>query len=110
MASSQEPLILRSADGDSRGAPRRTQGSAPAEGLAPPTKRVCVGVVAGAHGVRGAVRIKSFTAEPKDVARYGPLEDEAGQRQFKLHLAGAGKGVVVARINGVADRDQAEAL
>ena len=47
---------------------------------------VCVGVITGAHGVRGAVRIKSFTAEPEDVAGYGPLEDESGERRFELRL------------------------
>ena len=52
-------------------------------------KRVCVGVITGAHGVRGAVRIKTFTAEPADVAGYGPLEDESGERRFKLRLTGA---------------------
>jgi 16S rRNA processing protein RimM len=73
-------------------------------------KRVCVGVVAGAHGVRGALRIKSFTAEPEDIASYGPVEDERGQRQFTLQLIGSGKGVVIARIAGVDDRDRAEAM
>jgi 16S rRNA processing protein RimM len=75
-----------------------------------PEKRVCVGAIAGAHGVQGAVRIKSFTADPNDVARYGPLEDEAGERRFSLRLAGSAKGVVIARLKGVADRNQAEAL
>ena len=71
--------------------------------------RVCVGVVAGAHGVRGAVKIKSFTANPEDVARYGPLEDESGERSFTLRLTGAGKGVVIGHLSGIADRNQAEA-
>jgi 16S rRNA processing protein RimM len=73
-------------------------------------KRVCLGVVTGAHGVRGAVRIKSFTADPTDVAHYGPLEDETGARQFKLRLVGSGKGVLIAKLAGVADRDRAETL
>jgi 16S rRNA processing protein RimM len=73
-------------------------------------KRVCVGVVAGAHGVRGAVKIKSFTAEPKDVARYGPLEDENGRQRFTLRLVGEAKGVLIGWLSGVADRDRAEAL
>ena len=73
-------------------------------------QRVCVGVVTGAHGVRGAVRLKSFTAEPGDVARYGPLEDENGERRFKLRLVGSAKGVLIARLAGVEDRDRAEAL
>jgi 16S rRNA processing protein RimM len=73
-------------------------------------KRVCVGIVAGAHGVRGAVRIKSFTAEPKDVGRYGPVEDESGRHKFKLSFVGVAKGVVLAKLTGIADRDEAEAL
>jgi len=74
------------------------------------TKRVCLGVVAGPHGVHGAVRIKSFTEEPEDIARYGPLTDETGGRRFELRLVGTAKGVVIARLSGVEDRDQAEAL
>ena len=72
-------------------------------------KRVCVGAVAGAHGVRGAVKIKSFTATPEDVAGYGPLEDESGERRFSLRLVGTGKGVVIGHLSGIADRNQAEA-
>jgi 16S rRNA processing protein RimM len=74
-------------------------------------KRVCLGVVTGPHGVQGAVRIKSFTGEPEDVARYGPLTDETAVRRFELRLIGAGKGgVVIVRLSGVEDRNQAEAL
>ncbi len=74
-----------------------------------PAPRVCLGVIVAPHGVRGLVRVKSFTAEPASVAGYGPLEDEAG-RPIKLELVGMGKGVVLARIPGVADRDAAERL
>jgi 16S rRNA processing protein RimM len=73
-------------------------------------KRVCVGVVTGAHGVRGAVRLKSFTAEPEGVASYGPVEDEPGQRRFALQLIGNAKGVLIARIPGVDDREKADAM
>ena len=72
-------------------------------------KRVCVGAVAGAHGVRGAVKIKSFTGTPEDIARYGALEDESGERHFTLRLTGAGKGVLIGHLSGIADRNQAEA-
>jgi 16S rRNA processing protein RimM len=74
------------------------------------TKQICLGVVTSPHGVRGAVRIKSFTEEPEDVARYGPLTDQTGKRSFELRLIGAGKGVVIAHLSGVDDRNQAEAL
>ena len=73
-------------------------------------ERVCLGVVTAPHGVQGAVRIKSFTEEPEDVARYGPLTDETGLRRFELRLIGEGKGVVIARLSGVEDRNQAEAV
>ena len=76
----------------------------------PPQKRVCVGVITGPHGVRGAVRLKSFTAEPADIARYGPLEEESGERRFALRLIGNAKGVLIAKLADVEDRDRAEAL
>ena len=75
-----------------------------------PSRRICVGVVTGPQGVQGAVRIKSFTEVPEDVAGYGPLEDETGRRQFGLRLCGVAKGVLIARLPGIEDRDQAAAL
>ena len=56
------------------------------------------------------MRIKSFTEAPEDVARYGPLADDTGGRHFELRLIGTGKGVLIARLSGVEDRNQAEAL
>jgi len=73
-------------------------------------RQVCVGVVTGAHGVTGAVRIKSFTARPEDVAAYGPLADESGARRLELRLLGAAKGVLIGRLSGIDDRNRAEAL
>lgn len=73
-------------------------------------KRLCVGVVTGPHGIRGGLRIKSFTAQPADVGAYGPVSDEAGARRFELRVTGQQKGVVLARIEGVTTRDAAEAL
>lgn len=73
--------------------------------------RVCVGVVVGAHGVRGLAKVKSFTAFPPDIVSYGPLADESGGRAFRLELrGGAGKDMVLAAIEGVNDRDAATAL
>jgi 16S rRNA processing protein RimM len=72
--------------------------------------RVCVGVVVGAHGVKGGVRVKSFTERAADVAAYGPVEDESGQRRFQLQTFGAAKGVVTVRIEGIGDRTAAEGL
>lgn len=75
-----------------------------------PRDRVCVGIIVGAHGVKGAVRVKSFTEEPGDVAAYGPLSDEAGSRSLRLEVTGETKGALIARIEGVSDRDAAQAL
>ena len=75
-----------------------------------PRPRICVGAIAGAHGVKGLVKIKSFTEEPDGVAAYGPLSDEAGEREFTIALTGRAKGLIIARIDGVEDRNMAEAL
>lgn len=72
--------------------------------------RVCVGAIAGAFGLQGEVRIKSFCADPEAIATYGPLEDEAGTRRFDLRLGRAVKGGFAARLAGVETREQAEAL
>ena len=73
--------------------------------------RVCVGAVAGAHGLAGLIRVKSFTAKPAAIDTYGPLDTEAGDRTFRLSVIGlGGQGQVVARIDGVADRAAAEKL
>ena len=72
--------------------------------------RVCVGQFAGAHGVRGLVRIRSFTEEPMRVASYGPVEDEAGARRFRITAKSMAKGAVIAEVEGVQDRDAAQLL
>jgi 16S rRNA processing protein RimM len=72
-------------------------------------QQVLIGVVTGVHGVSGAVRVKSFAARPEDIARYGPLSDGTGRR-FTLRVTGAQKGVVIARFEGVEDRNRAEEL
>ena len=72
--------------------------------------RVLLGVVAAPHGVRGLLRIKSFTEDPMAMAGYGPLSDETGKRQFRVEALSPSRGAVLARIEGVADRNAAEAL
>jgi 16S rRNA processing protein RimM len=60
--------------------------------------------------VRGEVKLKSFTADPKAIGRYGPVEDESGTRRFKVKVRGLVRGLVIARLEGVDDRNAAEAL
>ena len=78
----------------------------------PAETRVCLGVVGAPHGVRGLVRIKSFTGEPAAIAGYGTLDDESGARHFTVKVIGPAKGdgMIVAKLSGIADRDRAEAL
>ena len=71
---------------------------------------VCVGAIAGAFGVTGEARIKSFCAEPEAIASYGPLATEDGARRFTLRITRAVKGGFAARLSGVTTREAAEAL
>src|SRR6516225_4011489 len=61
-------------------------------GMTAEKDRVCMGIVGAPHGVRGAVRIKSFTDEPEAIARYGMLENESGAKRFTLRVIGTVKG------------------
>ncbi len=75
-----------------------------------PRDRICVGVIAGAFGVRGEARVKSFCVEPEAIASYGPLFSEDGARSFVLTLDRPIKDGFAARIEGVRTREEAEAL
>ncbi len=74
------------------------------------TEMVCVGAIAGAYGVNGDVRLKSFTAEADAIADYAPLSTEDGKTEFTVTLIGATKNGIVARLSGVATKEQADAL
>jgi 16S rRNA processing protein RimM len=72
-------------------------------------ERVIVAKIGAAHGVRGEVRLKSFTEDPLNVTRYGALETEDGRR-FEIEAVRSAKDVLIVRLKGVADRDAAAAL
>jgi 16S rRNA processing protein RimM len=71
--------------------------------------RICLGQIGAPHGVRGEVRLHSFTANPNAIAGYGPLETEDG-RVFEIESLRPAKHALVAKLSGVADRDAAERL
>ena len=73
-------------------------------------ERIRIARIGAAHGIRGEVKLWSFTQEPAAVATYGPLESEDGKRRFEIETLRAAKDHFVARLKGVADRDAAEAL
>jgi len=74
-----------------------------------PRDLVSVGVITGAHGIRGEVKLKSFTAEPEAIAAYGPLQTAAG-RKIEIMRMRPQKDGFIAAIRGIADRNAAEAL
>ena len=71
---------------------------------------VCVGAIAGAFGVRGEVRIKSFCAVPEDIGSYSPLLTEDGARSYTLTIERPISNGFAARLGGVATKEQADAL
>ena len=72
--------------------------------------RVCVGAIAGAYGVQGEVRLKSFCADPWALGDYGTLQDEGGQASFDVQLDRLGKGELIGRLSGVRSKEDADAL
>ena len=73
-------------------------------------ERICVAQIGAAHGVRGEVRLRSFTEDPMAVIAYGPLESEDGTRHFEIEALRPAKDHFVARLAGIGDRDAAERL
>jgi 16S rRNA processing protein RimM len=73
--------------------------------------KILVGVFGAPHGIRGEVRVKSYTAHPAAIGDYGALYDKNDARNFTLEaLRPAGKDMLVVRVKGVCDRNAAEAL
>jgi 16S rRNA processing protein RimM len=73
-------------------------------------ERICVARIGAAHGVKGEVKLWSFTADPTAVAAYGPLESLDGTQRFEIEAVRAAKDHLVARLSGVRDRDAAQRL
>jgi 16S rRNA processing protein RimM len=72
--------------------------------------QVCVARIGAAHGVRGAVKLWTFTEDPLAVTRYGPLSTKDGARQFEVAQAREAKDHLVATLKGVTTRNEAERL
>jgi 16S rRNA processing protein RimM len=77
--------------------------------MSTPRDQVLVGVIVGAHGIKGEVKLKSFTSEPMSIGRYGPLQSSSGQ-QFEIAKLKAAKDGFIASLENVNDRNEAEAL
>lgn len=72
--------------------------------------RICLGAIVGVHGIKGEVKVKSWTETDKDVGAYGVLENEDGSKSFTLRVTGHSKELLRCKIKGVDDRNAAEAL
>ena len=71
---------------------------------------ICIARIGAAHGVRGAVKLWTFTEDPLAVKHYGPLMTKDGARQFEVTHAREAKDHLVATLKGVTTRDEAEQL
>jgi len=74
------------------------------------TSRLLVGEIGAAQGLKGEVRLRSYTQEPTDIAAYGPLRDEAGTTSIEIERVRVTPKALIARIKGVSTREAAEAL
>lgn len=72
--------------------------------------KVCVGMITTVHGVRGNVKVKSFTQNAEDFVSFGELQDALGKRSFKMKIVGESKDQFLVSIDGIKDRTEAEAL
>lgn len=72
--------------------------------------RIVVGSLAGAFGVLGEVRLKSFCADPQAIADYVPLSTQDGRIFQQVILTGQTAGSLVARLDGILTKEQAGAL
>jgi 16S rRNA processing protein RimM len=77
--------------------------------LTPKDRLVALGVVTGAHGIKGEVALRSYTAEPTAIARYGPLRTAGGETVEIVRLRPK-KDAFIAALKGISDRTRAEAL
>lgn len=71
---------------------------------------ICIARIGAAHGVRGAVKLWTFTEQPLAVMNYGPLATKDGTRKFEIATAREAKGHLVATLKGIATREDAERL
>ncbi|HEY7458616.1 MAG TPA: ribosome maturation factor RimM [Xanthobacteraceae bacterium] len=73
-------------------------------------KRIRVAKIGAAHGIRGEVRLFVDADDPRAVKKLGPLEDESGAREFRIVDLRETNGRLIARFDGVSDRNAAERL
>ncbi len=73
-------------------------------------KRICIGAITGAFGVKGEVRPKSFCADPEAIGDYGALYTEDGSASYEVEITRAVKNGFSAKVSGVRTKEEADAL
>src|SRR3954451_12643325 len=68
---------------------------------------VCIARIGAPHGVRGAVKLWTFTEDPLAIKRYGPLATSDGARSFEVTHVREAKDHLVATLKGVTTREEA---
>lgn len=77
----------------------------------PTSDMICVAAIANAHGIQGCVKIKTFNADPAQLNQFNPMIDEVTQKPINIRKVVSVNGdLVIAHLEGVTDRNAAEAL
>ncbi len=72
--------------------------------------RICLGRIVGVHGIKGEVKVKSFTECDVDIDKYGPVYNKDNSKSFDIKVVGHSKELLRVKIKGIDDRTIAEAL
>lgn len=73
-------------------------------------EKICLGAVVGVHGIRGEVKVKTYTEDEHNLTRYGKVSNQTGDREFELKIVGHSKELLRVKIKGIEDRTTAETL
>lgn len=78
--------------------------------MAAASTKVCVGMITKAHGIKGHVCVHSYCDNPSDIFDYNPVTDAAGHHCYDLKPIGVVRDMLIASVNNIADRNEAETL
>lgn len=73
-------------------------------------EKICLGAIVGVHGIKGEVKVKTFTQDECNLTKYGSLSNEQGDKKFDLKIVGHSKELLRVKVKGVEDRNLAETL
>ncbi|MBR2299516.1 MAG: 16S rRNA processing protein RimM [Alphaproteobacteria bacterium] len=71
---------------------------------------VCLGKIVAAHGIKGEVKVKSFTSNPKDVCAYGKLSNKDKTHFYQGQVKGFAKELLRVKFEGIDTRNAAEEI